>query len=48
MLRTLKKAVWLSNETEFLVVINEEIFYSMLNEYRDALEELQKTLKVKV
>ena len=48
MIRTLKKAVWLSNETEFLVILNQEIFYSMLNEYRDALEDVQKALKVKV
>ena len=48
LLRTLKKAFWLTNETEFLVILNQEIFYSMISEYRDALEDLQKKFKRKV
>jgi hypothetical protein len=30
------------------VILNQEIFYSMISEYRDALEDLQKKYKKKV
>ena len=47
-IRSLKKVFWMSKEKELLVVVNQEIFYSILNEYRDALEDLQEKYDRKV
>src|SRR6056297_505970 len=47
-IRTLRKAFWISNEKEFLVILNHEIFYSMINEYRDALDDLEEQYERKI
>jgi len=47
-IRELKRAFWLSKETEFLVVLNQEIFYSMITDYRRAIEDLQAQMGRKV
>jgi ribonuclease G len=47
-IRTLKKAFWVSNENEFMVVLNQDIFYSMINDYREALDDLEKNFNRKI